>query len=188
MGYSFSLDAKEKATLLKLARWAVDSGLGGVDVSKRLLEDLRQERLCVPRGCFVTLRLNNILRGCMGTVLPVEPLYKNVIYMAYAAAFSDPHFTPLTTVEWPKIRCEISIVGPLSRCPEVGLIEVGRHGLILQKNKHSSMFLPSVPVEAGWDLVEYLDNLCLKANLLRGAWREADVQLCWFESYTFSDG
>lgn len=186
MAFSFTLTEKEKGVLAKLVQWSISSGLEGVDVPKHLLEDLRYESLCVPRGCFVTLRIGGALRGCIGTILPLEPLYKNIIHMAYSAAFADPRFTPLTKEEWPHTQCEVSVLGPITRCPDPALIEVGRHGLMLQKNNHSGVFLPSVPVEVGWDRLEYLDNLCLKANLSKGTWQESGAQLCWFEAYVFS--
>lgn len=186
MSFSFTLSDKERDMLIKLLRWSINSGLEGVDVPKHLLEDVRYENLCVPRGCFVTLRLGDALRGCIGTILPLEPLYKNIIHMAYAAAFSDPRFSPLTKEEWPRISCEVSVLGPITRCPDPGLIQVGRHGLLLQKSTHSGVFLPSVPLEAGWSLLEYLDNLCLKAGLPKGAWRDSTAQLCWFEAYVFT--
>lgn len=185
MSLTFTLTDKEKGVLAKLVHWSINSGLAGVDVPKHLLEDLRYESLCVPRGCFVTLRIDGALRGCIGTILPIDPLYKNIIHMAYAAAFSDPRFMPLTKEEWAKTTCEISVLGPISHCPDPAQIQVGRHGLMLQKNNHSGVFLPSVPLEAGWSLPEYLDNLCLKASLPKGTWKEKNAQLCWFEAYVF---
>lgn len=185
MSFIFTLTDKERITLAKLVHWSINSGLEGVDVPKHLLEDLRYESLCVPRGCFVTLRIDGDLRGCMGTVLPLEPLYKNIIHMAYSAAFADPRFTPLTKEEWTKTECEVSVLGPITHCPDPMAIQVGRHGLMLQKNNQSGVFLPSVPVEAGWTLLEYLDNLCLKARLPKGTWQESAAQLCWFEAYVF---
>lgn len=186
MSFSFSLSEKEKEVLAKLLRWSINSGLQGVDVPKHLLEDVRYESLCVPRGCFVTLHMDGQLRGCIGTIIPLEPLYKNIIHMAYAAAFSDPRFSPLTKAEWERTTCEISVLGPINHCPDPAMIKIGRHGLLLQKNTHSGVFLPNVPVEYGWDILEYLDNLCLKAGLSAGVWRESSTQLCWFEAYVFS--
>lgn len=186
MGLTFALTAQERAVLAKLVHWSINSGLQGVDVSKHLLEDIRHEGLCVPRGCFVTLRIEGHLRGCIGTILPMEPLYKNIVHMAYAAAFSDPRFTPLTKAEWSNTQCEISVLGPITHCSDPSLIEVGRHGLLLQKGGKTGVFLPSVPVEAGWDLLQYLDNLCLKAGVYEGAWRQPDAHLCWFESFVFA--
>ena len=58
-------------------------------------------------------------------------------------------------------------------------IRIGTHGLYLVKDGRSGIFLPQVPVE-GWDLATYLDQLCLKAGLPKGAWKEKDAQLSIF--------
>ena len=64
-------------------------------------------------------------------------------------------------------------------------ITVGQHGLILQWQGYSGVFLPQVPVEQGWDRLEYLDNLCLKAGLPKGSWRKPGVELFSFEAFVF---
>lgn len=185
MAFKFTLNEREQKILSQYARHSISQGFKGVVVRHVLLEDPRCESLCVPRGCFVTLRIDGGLRGCIGTMQATGPLYQNVAHMAYEAAFNDPRFSPLTPTEWKATSCEISVLGPLSHCPSVGEVVLGRHGLLLQKGEKSGVFLPEVPVDVGWTLEQYLDNLCVKAELPVGSYVDPEAHLYWFESYIF---
>jgi uncharacterized protein (TIGR00296 family) len=67
------------------------------------------------------------------------------------------------------------------------LIEIGRHGLIIEKGWCRGLLLPQVPVEQGWDKEEYLAGLCMKAGLSVEAWMETDTKLYCFEGVIFSE-
>lgn len=147
-------------------------------------EDL--ELLKAKGSVFVTLKLNHNLRGCIGSILPYEPLYLNVQRMALSAAFNDPRFPPLTKDEWPNCSVEISVLSTPTPCDDWQKIEIGRHGLILRFQNHSGVFLPQVPVEQGWNLQQYLDHLCLKAGVAVGTWRNPECKLEWYEAQVFA--
>ena len=137
------------------------------------------------RGSFVTLKRDGNLRGCIGTILGYEPLDHNVWRMAQSAAFQDPRFSPLREQEWPLCSIEISVLTEPSLCTDVHAIEIGRHGLILQYGGHTGVFLPQVPVEQGWDRMQYLDHLCLKAGVSPSSWKKEGSQLFWYEAQVF---
>ncbi|MBQ7456911.1 MAG: AmmeMemoRadiSam system protein A [Desulfovibrio sp.] len=136
-------------------------------------------------GSFVTLSLNGQLRGCIGSILGREPLYQNIWHMAKQAAFSDPRFPPLTVSEWPQCAIEISVLDEPSLCPDPSLIEIGKHGLILQYRGRTGVFLPQVPVEQGWNLDQYLNHLCYKAQVPPGSHTKEGAQIFWFEAFVF---
>lgn len=197
MGLSFTLDATEKAWLSRLARQSIALAVGAPsalpDVTS-LTEALSasgaldgQEHPVLRRqlGAFVTITLGGHLRGCIGSIVGREPLEANVWRMARAAALEDPRFPPLTAGEWAKADLEISVLDELSPCPDPELIEVGRHGLALQYAGRTGVFLPQVPVEQGWDRLAYLDNLCRKAGVPQGAWRQPQARLFWYEARVF---
>ena len=74
-----NLKSEEKRYLLDLARNSISHYL---KTNKKLIIDeseLPSDRLKDDRGVFVTLTLNNQLRGCIGHILPVQALYKDVI-------------------------------------------------------------------------------------------------------------
>lgn len=103
-----------------------------------------------PSASFVTLRVGKDLRGCCGTIEPSRPLIVDVWNNAWASAFADPRFPPLTRDEWPETSLQISVLSEPERLvvrSEAELLQVlrpGRDGLILQYGSRRSTFLPAV--------------------------------------------
>ncbi|MDD4701940.1 MAG: AmmeMemoRadiSam system protein A [Desulfovibrio sp.] len=190
MGTSFSLTGAEKKFLSRLARMSIEAGLVGkvVEAVPALPEVLDNPQSMLRRhlGGFVTISIENKLRGCIGSIVGQEPLYRNIWRMAASAAFSDPRFPPLRLEEWrnnPEL--EISVLDELTPCLNPEAIEVGRHGLVLQYQHQSGVFLPQVPVEQGWDRLSYLENLCTKAGVPKNSWQQPLARLFWFEALVF---
>ena len=189
MSASFVLPEAEKAFLSRQARMSIEAGLAGKSV-----EDIPQPSAAMfephsalfrTLGAFVTLHMSGNLRGCIGNIIGREPLYATVWNMAQAAAFEDPRFPPLCLSEWPRVNLDISVLDELTACPNPQAVEVGRHGLVLQYAGRSGVFLPQVPVEQGWDRLAYMDNLCHKAGLPMGSWKQPGAQLFWYEAVVF---
>jgi AmmeMemoRadiSam system protein A len=103
------------------------------------------------------------------------PLYQSVIRNAAAASSQDPRFPPMTPEELADLEIEVTILSPLEPVNDVKEIRIGTHGLSIVKDGRSGIFLPQVPVEQGWDLPTYLEQLCFKAGLPAGAWRDAQL-------------
>jgi AmmeMemoRadiSam system protein A len=139
------------------------------------------------RGVFVTLRREKKLRGCVGRLETADPLEKTVRLMASEAAFGDLRFSPLTGEEFPQCTLQISVLSPLSLCEDVASIQLGVHGLYLTFQWKSGVLLPQVPLEEGWDLDEYLKNICLKAGLGPQAYRERGAKLYTFTALVFGE-
>jgi MEMO1 family protein len=130
-------------------------------------------------GCFVTLYKrygrgadDKELRGCIGSIWPVRPLYKAVMENAIAASSRDPRFHPVQTQELSTLHIEISVLTPPRRVASHTDIVLGRDGIILTKNRRQSVFLPHVATEFGWDLPETLRQLCVKAGLRDDDWKQ----------------
>ncbi|MDR2849383.1 MAG: AmmeMemoRadiSam system protein B, partial [Verrucomicrobiota bacterium] len=124
------------------------------------------------RGGFVTLTRRGALRGCIGEVLPHREIWKAVREQALHAAFHDPRFPPLEAGELGETEIEISMLSPPRPVGSWREIEVGRHGVVLEKGAARAVFLPQVAAEQGWGLEETLTRLSLKAGLEGEAWRE----------------
>jgi len=112
-------------------------------------------------GVFVTLTINDSLRGCIGIIKPT-PLWEGVISAARSSAFSDPRFMPLSEEEYKQISIEISI---LSKPVKTTRVEVKKgDGVIISKDYRSALFLPQV-----WDQLpekkEFINQLFMKAGL-----------------------
>ena len=178
---------EEHSLLLKLAK---DSIAYGLKNHKAMSIDLQQydPNLQKPEACFVTLKINGNLRGCIGSLVAHKPLVQDVVYNSYVAAFEDPRFMPLSEDEFPTLVIHISILSksePISFISEQDLISQlrpGIDGLILSDVGHRGTFLPSV-----WDELPepemFLRHLKLKAGLSSDYWSEA----LRVERYTVED-
>ncbi len=170
----------EKQSLLKLARSVLENSFKDEKEkhTNRLLYPIISQNLAASAGAFVTLNTKDgQLRGCIGKIVSQKPLYKTVADMAYAAAFHDTRFKPLTKDELHNIVIDISILTPPIHISKPDDIVIGKHGIIL--NKHdaagntiaSSVFLPQVPRDWHWNLETTLEQLSLKAGLGRSDWQ-----------------
>ncbi len=184
------LGQEERHFLGQIARLAIVRGLkgrhacGDSDLPRPPFSP--ESAVFAELGAFVTLTRQGALRGCIGSMTGRGPLYLTIAGMAHAAAFQDYRFAPLQAHEWPEIALSISVLGPLSPCPDPDRIEIGRHGLLLTRGRYSGVFLPQVPVEQGWDRKTYLQQLCGKAGLPAESWLAPDARLYWYEAFVFS--
>ena len=180
------LSATDKENLLRLAREAIRSELGGG--SPRVPDEVLASDACTAvAACFVTLREDGDLRGCIGSLASSEPLYENVIRNACSAAFHDPRFWPLAETELERLSIGISVLTPPRPVASWEEIVVGRHGVILEKGGDSAVFLPQVAVEQGWDVKEMLTHLSRKAGLRADEWRRG-ATFKVFEAVVFKEG
>lgn len=127
------------------------------------------------RATFVTLELAGQLRGCIGTLVAEKPLVEDVALHAFAAAFRDPRFPPLSAEELPGLAIVVSVLSPAEPLPassEAELIaglRAGRDGLILKEGSRRSTFLPSV-WESLPDPRAFVTHLKRKAGLPADYW------------------
>lgn len=177
----FSLTSKEKKELLQLARSSIETFLVG---KKVLSYQSQNPKFLEKRGAFVTLKKRGHLRGCIGFIRPFLPLYQTVIQAAIYAACKDPRFTPLSPKELEDIKIEISVLSPLKKIDDPGLVEVGKHGLFISRGERSGILLPQVPVENHWSRETFLKQACLKAGLPKDAWKKG-AEIYIFEAVVF---
>jgi len=144
------------------------------------------------RGTFVTLTLNGALRGCIGHIIPQEPLIEGVRVNAMNAAFRDPRFRPLSQSEFEKIKVEVSILTeprplPYSDADDLlSKLRPGTDGLIIRKGYHQATFLPQV-----WEQLpskkDFLTHLCLKAGLAGDAWAHDKLEVHTYQVQAFEE-
>lgn len=175
---------EEKHTLFQIARGAVASSL-----QQRPFEfpDELSDSLIRPSGVFVTLQLDDELRGCVGSVQPVEPLYQAVAHNALNAAFHDPRFPPLTREEFDRVVFEISVMTIPEPVGDLQSISVGRDGLIVRRGDLAGLLLPQVATDYRWDREQFLSYTCLKAGLPADAWRQPGCRVEKFTAEVFSE-
>ncbi|NLY41396.1 MAG: AmmeMemoRadiSam system protein A [Desulfovibrionales bacterium] len=180
--FELTITEEEKTWCKKLIFWTIAQHLGQNPGPKPALDSAT---LQLELGAFVTLKKNGQLRGCIGNVTGQGPLAETIERMACAAAFEDPRFPPLTAHELDALQIEVSVMGPLTLCPDPERIEVGKHGLYIRKAMHAGLLLPQVALEWGWDRETFLDQTCVKAGLPRGSWRKPKTEIWWFEAVIF---
>lgn len=181
----FTLNKTEKDALLTIARNAIANKLKGNMSYDSQATDI-PESLKLAFGAFVSIYIDDDLRGCIGHLSTSEPLYKTVIEMALAAATRDNRFAPVNIHELEMMNIEISVLTPLKLIASPDEIVPGKHGIYIKKDFHSGTFLPQVAERTGWDAEELLSECSeRKAGLGRYGWKDAEIYT--YEALVFSD-
>jgi AmmeMemoRadiSam system protein A len=171
----------DRQRLLQLARDSITAYLAGLPVPIAAASPIMERRA----GVFVSLHKGGTLRGCIGHIEADQQLSRAVPNAAIAAASTDPRFAPMTSEELADVHIELSILGPLERIAGADDIEVGRHGLLVERGWSRGLLLPQVAGAWGWDAEAFLSQTCHKAGLPPDAWKTAAV---WrFEAEVFSE-
>ena len=160
------MDTEEGILAVKAARTSIEAETQGImpDVDLPVSFDRKS-------GVFVTINTypSGDLRGCIGYPEPVFALKDALVHSAESACH-DPRFMPLSFREAANCTVEVTILSEpvLMGCPKDDIpknIVIGRDGLIIQFGRRRGLLLPQVPVEWGWDVNEYLEQICYKAGL-----------------------
>ncbi len=162
-----------KQALLQIARESIRKGLCGETLAIQPTD--YPEPLLVKRATFVTLHVDDKLRGCIGTLEAQQSLVEDVVNNAWSAAFRDTRFAAMTWPDFERLKIHISILSPpepVAFSSEEDLLAKLHpyvDGLILQEDFNRGTFLPSV-----WESLptprEFLRHLKLKAGLNADYW------------------
>ncbi|MDQ1338417.1 MAG: uncharacterized protein QG617_1384 [Campylobacterota bacterium] len=119
---------------------------------------------------FVTLKYDDHLRGCIGSIVAHRSLLNDVAANAVSAAFNDPRFHQLHENELSHISVEVSVLSEPTLLEYEDFDDLLKKvvpdidGLILKHNGHQGTFLPQV-----WEQLpsvkEFLGHLSMKAGL-----------------------
>lgn len=171
-----SLNDNQRHCLIDTATRSIEHG---IDTGRPLSVDASaySQALQVHRASFVTLQIDNVLRGCIGNLEASRPLISDVADNAFSAAFRDPRFNPLSRSEYLQLDIHISVLStpePIEFKDEedlLGRIRPGIDGLILEARGRRGTFLPSV-----WDSLpdvdSFLQHLKQKAGLPENFWSD----------------
>lgn len=185
------LTPKQRKLLLQLARDSVDGIVRRRTSPEPAAGDLAPE-FTEQKGCFVTLKKDGDLRGCIGSIFPQEPVYQAVIHMARNAAVRDRRFSPVKPDELDQIEVEVSVLSVPEllefRTPEELLEKLRPHrdGVVLRVGRREATFLPQV-----WeDLPEketFLSRLAQKAGLSPDAWKSPRATILVYQVEAFKE-
>jgi AmmeMemoRadiSam system protein B/AmmeMemoRadiSam system protein A len=178
------LDEAQQGTLLKIARESVTAAVRGQKPPQWDVDDPALKRRC---GAFVTLKERGELRGCIGYIEAIKPLFQTVADVAASAALNDPRFMPVSPEELPDLTLEISVLTPLRRLTDPAEIVIGKHGLLIRKGGYQGLLLPQVATEWGWDKWQFLEHTCRKAGLPPDAWKDPQAEIYTFTAQVFGE-
>jgi hypothetical protein len=173
--------------LLAQARAAIASKLGLPAESTAGADWL--ERPC---ASFITLYLDEKLRGQAGTLEARCHLGEDLGTNALAAAFNDRRFKALTANEFKQVTIEISVLSPLEQVvwrSEADVLEQlrpGIDGVTFEYGHHRSIFLPQMWTEFN-DPALFIGNLKYRGGLPPDFWDNA-VKLSRFSAVIWRDG
>ena len=169
---------KEEQQAIDLARWTLNSYVKGL--SNVPQPELTDSYFNEKAGVFVTLKKNGSLRGCIGIIQPTDILARNIITSTRNSALNDHRFPPVRSEEVDELEIEISILS-LPKESKLEDIEIGKHGLIVEGDDKSAIYLPQVATEQGWTFDQWLGSLCNKATLPTRYWTGNEAKF-----YTFT--
>jgi AmmeMemoRadiSam system protein A len=120
-----------------------------------LTEEMRQRA-----GAFVSLHRRGQLRGCIGTIQPVEPnLAQEIIQNAISAATRDPRFPALREDELEDLDVKVDVLAEPEPINGPEELDPRRYGLIVQSLTHPwkrGLLLPDLEgIETVEQQVEY---------------------------------
>ena len=178
------LSKEEKTKLLEIAKFSIIEAVTG---KRQFFPNVMEERLKENCGAFVTIKENNQLRGCIGYIQAVKPLYETVKDVAKSAAVNDYRFSPVSQDELDKLQLEISVLTPLKKINNISEIVVGKHGLYMKQGFNSGLLLPQVATEYKWDKETFLKETCRKSGLSQDAWKDKSTEIYIFSADVFGD-
>jgi AmmeMemoRadiSam system protein A len=172
------LPAESQQSLMHLARQTLEAFVRGTEREHGRIRDpyLRVRHY----GAFVSLHNKDELRGCIGNCAPQAPLFETVIKMTEAAAAQDYRVNPVAQSELGEVDIEITVLSPLVVPEDPLALETGKHGLHIARDGRRGVLLPQVATRYGWDMRTFLEQTCLKADLPRDAWQDAETEVLCF--------
>lgn len=182
------ISTQDRATLITLAEESIQHQFEHHN-PPHINTSSYSEALQQHRASFVTLKIQQRLRGCIGTLTAYRPLVDDVAANALAAAFNDTRFQPLKQEEFHSLEYHISALTPPepmgihSRNELLTTLRINTDGLILSDKHHQATFLPSV-----WEELPepemFVGQLMRKAGLPTDYWSDTiQVQRYTVESW-----
>jgi AmmeMemoRadiSam system protein A len=98
-----------------------------------------------PGGVFVCLKLEGQLRGCIGSVEPIQPsLALEIIHNAIGAATRDSRFSPVQAWEAELLQITIDVLGPSEPVEGPASLDPLNFGVIVRAGARQGVLLPDI--------------------------------------------
>jgi AmmeMemoRadiSam system protein A/AmmeMemoRadiSam system protein B len=127
---------------LQIARQSLESRLEGRAFA--LPQDLPAE-LQQPGAAFVTLKKEGALRGCIGTIYPVQnTLAAEIAANAVSAGLNDPRFSPVTQAELEMLSYSVDVLTVPEEVDSPAELDPRRYGIIVRSGGRTGLLLPAL--------------------------------------------
>lgn len=140
----------------KLARAAIDEYVRHgriIDVPADTPDELKST--CA--GAFVCLKIHGGLRGCIGTIEPVQrSLAEEIIENAINASTRDPRFLPVESEELDLLEISVDVLFPPEPINGLDELDPKRFGVIVENGSRRGLLLPDLD---GVDTAEQQVNI-----------------------------
>lgn len=161
---------------VRLARQTIEAYIGErkqISIPRDLPEEMYESRA----GVFVSLKEEGCLRGCIGTIAPVQKnIAEEIIANAISASTKDPRFHPVQSDELDKLVYSVDVLGTPEAITSPDELDVKRYGVIVTKGRKRGLLLPNLD---GVDTVE--DQITIAKQKAGISTYDDDVQLERFE-------
>lgn len=184
-----TLDTEDARAAIDLARTAIESY---VTSGKRERPGCMDEVFYERTGVFVKLectRGRGRVRGSAGSFRREKQLSEAIVDAAIEAASENTGRSEVEACEMDSLAVTLCLVGGIQDAgdaPEEN-VEIGRDGVLVESPDGAGWMLPTMPVDRGWNVTEYLDRTCCKAGCSRGDWRTDAVDVYRFEGQIFQE-
>ncbi|WP_347839201.1 AmmeMemoRadiSam system protein B [uncultured Draconibacterium sp.] len=168
----FRISKTEQVEILQWTRNAIARFLG-----KKITEaKTKKSRILETKaGVFVSIYINNELRGCIGGFAGEKTLREMISTHAVSAA-NDNRFNPVEPFELENMSLEVSVLTPLKKIHSIDEFQLGKHGIYIKSGFNSGTFLPQVAEKTGWSKEEFLGRCAKdKAGIGWEGWKTAEL-------------
>ena len=130
-------------------------------------ENLPSEMLTRRAGTFVSLHKFGQLRGCIGTISPVQSsIAEEIIHNAVSAGTEDPRFPAVRISELKDLVVSVDVLSPPEPIQSTNELDVRRYGVIVSSGYRRGLLLPNLE---GVDTIEEQVNIARrKAGIQKG--------------------
>jgi AmmeMemoRadiSam system radical SAM enzyme/AmmeMemoRadiSam system protein B/AmmeMemoRadiSam system protein A len=182
------LTADQEAAIVKSAVRVLEAATHGREL-QLTHADLAGTAEMAVLGAFVSVKRSGRLRGCCGFLGQSVPLAQALMHAARRTATDDHRFPSVAPRELPHLDVEVWLLSNQQMVSARGkdrvkAVQIGKHGLQIARGNSRGLLLPGVATDAGLSAEQFLEHVCLKAELPPTAWREEDTILWTFEGHS----
>ncbi len=133
---------QDESYLVRLARRSLEDYVNGLQspVPKDVPGEFEKKA-----GVFVSIKKQGQLRGCIGTIEPVQAcIAEEVMANAISAGMHDPRFQPVSKGELRDLDYSVDVLQPPEKILSMQQLDPTRYGVIVESGKRSGLLLPNL--------------------------------------------